>query len=194
MIDPSTIRQFAQIVIRGVTAGRTVEIDGLGSFYPDTVWGFRFEAATAPKVFIAYVSEDAAEALKIFTALEAAGFNPWIDSQKLLAGQNWPRAIESAIESCDFFIACFSENSVNKRGGFQAEIRYALDCARRMPLDQIFVLPIRLNPFRVPRAVNREVHQVDLFPDWDRGLHKVIDSMRSEAARRNTGRPTASRK
>jgi hypothetical protein len=184
VIDPLAIRQLAQIVIRGVTAGRTVEIDGLGSFHPDRLLGFRFEAALAPKVFIAHVSEDAPAARRIYDALANAGFSPWLDKKKLLAGQNWPRAIESAIETSDFFLACFSENSVNKRGGFQAEIRYALDCARRMPLDQIFVVPVRLNGCRVPRAVNRELHQVDLFPDWNRGMETVVSAIANEAAKR----------
>jgi len=38
-------------------------------------------------------------------------------------------------------------------GGFQAEIRYALDCARRIPLDEIFVVPVRLDACRVPRSI-----------------------------------------
>jgi len=57
-----------------------------------------------------------------------------MDTRKLVPGQNWPRAIETAIENSDLFIACFSTNSVRKKGGFQAEIRYALDCARQIPL------------------------------------------------------------
>ena len=69
-----------------------------------------------------------------------------MDERKLLPGQNWPRAIESAIETSDFFLACYSANSVNKKGGFQAEIRYALDCARQIPLEEIFIVPVRLNP------------------------------------------------
>jgi hypothetical protein len=33
--------------------------------------------------------------------LEAARFNAWMDVRKLLPGQNWPRAIESAGENSD---------------------------------------------------------------------------------------------
>ena len=57
-----------------------------------------------------------------------------------------------------------------KRGGFQAEIRYALDCARQLPLDQIFVVPVRLDVCAVPRAIQREYQYVDLAPDWERGV------------------------
>jgi len=184
--EPSfSIEQLvAQIVLHGVAAGKTVEIDGLGAFHPDPTRGLRFEPHSLPKVFIAHVQEDSAAASRIYDALETAGFTPWMDLRKLLPGQNWPRAIESAIETSDFFVACFSENSVNKWGGFQAEIRYALDCARRMPLYEIFIIPLRLNACRLPRSIQRELHQVDLFPDWNRGIRQVVAMIRGTAAKR----------
>ena len=61
MIDKSTeavARQLAQIVVRGLAAGHAVEIDGLGVFHPDAEKGCRFEASTAPRVFIAHAKED----------------------------------------------------------------------------------------------------------------------------------------
>ena len=97
--------------------------------------------APGPQVFIAYVKEDEDEAGLLCDALHAAGFSPWIGHAQALPGQNWPRAIETAIETSDFFVPCFSHRSVSKWGGFQAEVRYALDCARRMPLDEIFSCP-----------------------------------------------------
>lgn len=188
MVDGSSTeqlaQQLAQIVIRGLAAGNVVEIDGLGVFYPDSARGCRFEPRTVSPVFIAYVREDAGMAERIYDALGAAGFAPWMDSRKLLPGQNWPRAIETAIENSEFFVACFSENSVNKRGGFQAEIRYALDCARSMPLDEIFIVPVRLDGCRVPRSIQREFEYVDLFPDWPRGIRRIVAAMRRELERR----------
>jgi hypothetical protein len=179
-------QQLAQIVIRGLAAGNAVEIDGLGIFHPDSERGCRFEPSTVPRVFIAYAKEDAGPAERLYAALEATGFMPWMDSRKLLPGQNWPRAIESAIENSDFFVACFSEASVNKKGGFQAEIRYALDCARRMPLDEIFLVPVRLNACRVPRSIQREFQYVDLFPDWPRGIRRMLTTMKRELERRGS--------
>jgi hypothetical protein len=169
------------VVVRCLAAGKAVEIDGLGVFYPDRELGVRFEASTAPQVFLAYGKEDQAAVEELYDALEAAGFNPWMDVRKLLPGQNWPRAIESAIETADFFVACFSTNSVNRRGGFQAEIRYALDCARRAPLDEVFVVPVRLDACRVPRTIQRELQYLDLFPDRARGMRRLATMMRREA-------------
>ena len=184
MIDRSSAEQVAQAVIVGLAAGQPVEIDGLGIFYPDAVRGFRFEPHAPPQVFVAYVREDMEAASRLYDELAAAGFGPWMDARKLAPGQNWPRAIESAIEASDFFVACFSTRSVNKRGGFQAEIRYALDCARRVPLDEIFLVPVRLDDCRVPRSIQREWQYIDLFPDWPRGVRKMAGMMRRELQRR----------
>jgi hypothetical protein len=181
MIDDLSAEHLAQVVIGGLAAGQSVEIDGLGVFYPDPARGFRFEPRTLARVFVAYVREDLAVAEKLYGDLALAGFSPWMDLVKLLPGQNWPRAIEAAIESSGFFIACFSENSANKRGGFQAEIRYALDCARRIPLDEIFIIPVRLDDCRVPRSIQRELHYIDLFPDWPRGIRRLTGILRREA-------------
>ena len=174
------LEQLAQVVIRGLAEGQPVEIEHLGVFYPDADRGFRFEPRLAPHVFLAYVTEDAGPAGRLYDALEAEGFRPWMDVRDLLPGQNWPRAIERAIECSDFFVPCFSGKSVNKWGGFQAEIRYALDCARRVPLDHIFMVPIRLDDCRVPRPIQKEFQYIDLFPDWPRGLCRLLRMMRRE--------------
>jgi hypothetical protein len=77
---------------------------------------------------------------------------------------------------------------VRKKGGFQAEIRYALACAREVPLDEIFMVPVRLDGCRVPRAIQREYQYVDLFPDWTRGLRRLLTTIRKEVERRGRGR------
>jgi hypothetical protein len=182
--ESSALEQFTSVVVNGLAAGKAVEIDGLGVFYPDAESWFRFEPCTRPQVFIAYAKEDAALAGRLYREIEALGFRPWMDTFKLLPGQNWPRAIESAIEVSDFFVACFSRTSARKRGGFQAEIRYALECARRAPLDEIFIVPIRLDAIPVPRAIQREIQYLDLFPDWEQGVAKLAATLRNEWLRR----------
>lgn len=176
--------QVARIVRQCLTEGASVEIDGLGTFLPDPRRGFRFLPRNSPKVFVAYVQEDAAAAGRICDGLAGCGFEPWLDRRKLLPGQNWPRSIEEAIETSDFFLACFSPNSVRKKGGFQAEIRYALDCMQRIPLDEIFLIPVRLEACPVPRRIQRELHYIDLFPDWERGFRRTVAAMRRQLSHR----------
>jgi hypothetical protein len=182
----SPLEQFTAIVVNGLADGKAVEVDGLGVFYPDSESLFRFEPCTRPRVFIAYAKEDATLARRLYDEFETQGFRPWMDTRKLLPGQNWPRAIEAAIEISDFFVACFSRTSANKRGGFQAEIRYALDCARHAPLDEIFMVPVRLEPCRVPRSIQREIQYVDLYPDWEAGIARLAGALQAEWRRRNS--------
>jgi hypothetical protein len=164
--------------------GKTVVIDGLGAFRPHAR-GYRFVARSAPSVFLAYVQEDACAVEQLCDELEMQGFDPWIDRRKLLPGQNWPRSIEDAIEATDFVIACFSRNSVSKKGGFQAEIRYALDCARRVPLDDVFLIPVRLDVCCVPSSIRRETQYIDLFPDFERGVRRIVAIVTRQLKRRS---------
>lgn len=169
-----TFEELARLIQRWLRRSQAVEIDGLGIFARNDSGHISFCGSNQPRIFIAYAAEDAPSAEQIFHALCARGFAAWLDRRKLLPGQNWPRRIEDAIASSDFFIACFSKHSIRKRGGFQAEIRYALACANRVPLDDVFIIPVRLDDCRVPARIQRETQYVDLFPDWPAGLQRVF--------------------
>jgi hypothetical protein len=175
----SSIDKVASAVREALGRGAAVDIDGLGSFRKNGK-GYRFHPTGMPRVFIAYVEEDAAKAARIFDALARAGFDPWMDKRKLLPGQNWPRAIRNALETSDFVACCFSHHSLHKRGGFQAEIRYALESARRLPLGDVFLLPVRLEECPIPVEIAREMQYVDLFPGWDYGIGRLVEAIRHQ--------------
>ena len=177
-----SIEKVAGIVRDALGRGATVDIDGLGSFCKIGK-RYRFQASDRPRVFVAYAHEDATQAARIFDTLLAAGFDPWMDERKLLPGQNWARAIRNALETSNFVVCCFSRNSIYKRGGFQAEIRYALEAARRLPLDEVYLLPVRFDSCPVPADVAREMQYVDLFPDWKGGMNRVIEAIRRQIRR-----------
>jgi len=180
----TTIEHVARIVRRSLETGASVEIDGLGCFRARRDGSFEFRPQTRPQVFIAYVEEDYAAALRLSQDLRARGYDPWLDKKRLIPGQNWPRAIAQAIDVSDFFVPCFSPRSVCKKGQFQAELRYALDCASRIPLDEVYFIPVRIEECSVPVRICRELQYVDLFPDWDRGLQRVLDAMDAQRLRR----------
>ena len=105
-----------------------------------------------------------------------------MDKDKLIPGQNWPRAIRRAIEISDAFVACFSVRSGSKRGPFQSELRWALHCAQRMPLEEAFVVPVRFEACAVPRQIQERVQYVDLFPDWEAGVKRVMRAVRKSGS------------
>ena len=114
--NASITRRIARIVRHALEHGDSVEIDGLGTFLPGKQRGFRFVAPIQARVFIAYVEEDLRLAKKLDRAFARNGFRPWLDKKKLMPGQNWPRAIETAIQTSDYFVACFSRRSAAQRG------------------------------------------------------------------------------
>ncbi len=185
---PATLsRQLARIVRQCLAEGARVEIDGLGSFERGPRRRIQFTPAHRPRVFLAYAAEDLDTVLKLHDALAHHGFDPWLDRKKLLAGQNWPRAIESAIESSDYFLACFSRRSVRKRGTFQTELRFALECASRVPQDDIFVIPLRLDNCELPASMTRRLQYLNLFPNFDSGIRRLVRALRHQESRRARG-------
>lgn len=182
--DAALSRRVARIVRQALEAGTHVEIDGLGTFLPGQKQGFRFVAQSKPRVFLAYVEEDLELVSKLYEAFERQSFRPWLDKKKLMPGQNWPRAIEAAIHASDFFVACFSQRATVKRGSFHSELRYALTCAEKIPLDEIFFIPIRLDECIVPARISKRIQYVDLFPDWTTGVSRVVSVMRHQGQNR----------
>ena len=173
-------RRFAGILRQTLLDGGHVEVEGLGRFEPGKNEGFQFFSETKARVFIAYVEEDQAPASRLYDALAAHGFQPWMDKRKLLPGQNWPRAIEAAIQTSDFFIACFSKRAVCKRGSFHSELRFALECAAQVPLDEIFLIPVRLENCVLPARISGQTQYVDLFPNWGAGIRRIRRVMREQ--------------
>lgn len=174
----------ALIVKQCIKDGDAVNLRGIGTFEEDDLENLRFIADSAPSVFIAYVQENSEMALRLHDDLAAAGLRPWIDERRLLPGQNWPRAIQRAIEGSDFFVGCFSGTAVRKRGQFPHELRLALKCADQMPLDDRFILPVRLDDCEIPRRIDSAIQHVDLFPDWDRGVDSLVRSVWAEFGKR----------
>ena len=177
-------RALVKLIDSYLRDGASIEIDGLGHFRLSPSNQITFESNGRSPIFLAYAYEDRARAKRLSAALRKAGFEPWLDEEKLLPGQNWPRAIERAIDLCDFFIACFSRRSVSKRGHFQRELAYALDAATRVPLDEIYFIPIRLDDCALPVDIARRVQHVDLFPDWEHGTRELIHAMWHQTAAR----------
>lgn len=169
----SSMRHLTQVLKECLENNGYVDIEGLGLFYRREDGQLFFTPQKAPRVFLAYVQEDLRHAQKLCHDLRRLGIDPWLDRERLVPGQNWPRAIEAAIEVADFFVPLFSRRSVVKRSQFQCELRYALDCATRQPLDQPFVMPVRLNECRVPATIAGTFQYKDLFPDWDAAVAEL---------------------
>lgn len=130
-----------------------------------------------PKVFLSYAREDRDRVEQIYDSLKAEGFNPWIDTRNIRAGEKWSSVIGEAIRSADFMLLFLSHNSVSKRGYVQTELRAALSILAELPENAIFLIPVRLDESEPPAPL-QHIQFVDLFEEsgWERLLRSLSGS------------------
>ena len=183
MSDTVRGKVLTELITRCLREGTPIEIDGLGKFELDDD-EVVFQPNNRIRVFLAYAEEDRATVKHLYDELQKAGFEPWMDIAKLMPGQNWPRAIQQAIDVTDFILVNFSHRSVGKRGHFQCELRHALEVAERMPLGEIFLVPVRLSECDVPNEIARTTQYIDLFPDYEAGFKALTNMMTAQILKR----------
>jgi len=111
---------------------------------------------TKSKVFLSYARPDQPIVTDIYRFLDQHGCDPWMDTEKLLPGQDWEYEVEVAIEGSSAFVACLSKNSVNRIGYAQTELKTALKYFDRFPEGKIFLIPVRLDDCEVPRSLRAQ--------------------------------------
>jgi hypothetical protein len=119
------------------------------------------------KVFLAHSNRDKAAVREIFSLLKIDGFQPWLDEESLVPGQQWELEVKNAVLNSDVFVVFLSKNSVSRKGYFNKEIAYALDIAEQNPEGTIFIVPIQLDECIVPERLGH-LHRLRLpFSDSD---------------------------
>lgn len=113
-------------------------------------------------IFLCYASEDREKVRAVYEQLQKNGFNPWMDKEDLLPGENWRSEIPRVIRESDFILIFFSKTSVGKRGYVQTEFNLALDVLTEIPDGHIFVIPVRLDDCEIPSRFEA-IHHCDLF-------------------------------
>lgn len=128
------------------------------------------------RLFLSYARNDHDKVEKLYQDLTDVGFKPWMDTKDILPGEEWRKALNKAISKAHFFLACLSNNSVNKRGVIQDEIKAALETWRQKLEDDIYLIPVRLEKCEVPESLAR-FQWVDLFEPW--GLERLIRALKA---------------
>jgi hypothetical protein len=107
------------------------------------------------RVFLCHSSTDKPAVRALYKRLRVDGFDPWLDEENLLPGQDWEHEITTAVRSSGAVIVCLSHGSITKEGFVQKEIRHALDAADEKPEGTIFIIPLRLEECDVPGRLRR---------------------------------------
>lgn len=131
------------------------------------------------RIFLSYARADKEAVGELYRKLREAGFDPWMDVENILPGESWEVGIKKAIRSSDFFLACLSPRSVNRRGVLQKEIKRALDRLEEMIESDIYLIPARLEDSAIPDELSH-LQCVDLFkPEaWDKLLQAIREGVK----------------
>lgn len=130
------------------------------------------------RVFLCHSSADKPKVIELYHRLRKEGFDPWLDKENLLPGQDWQEEIPKAVHTSDVVLVCLSRDSVNKAGYIQKEIKYALDTADEQPEGKIYIIPLKLEECDVPNRLSKW-QWVNFFED--RGYEKLIGSLKLRA-------------
>ena len=113
-------------------------------------------------IFLIYAHGDKETVRKLHQRIARDGINAWMDAQNLQPGQDWQHEIRRAILKSDLILVCLS-HAFNKQPGYRhEELKIALEKAKLLDEDKIFIIPVRLEECDMPESL-RPLHRVDLF-------------------------------
>lgn len=130
------------------------------------------------RVFLCHAKDDKSAIRELQKQLLAQNIDPWLDEDKLLAGQEWELEIAEAVRNSDAVIVCLSKKSIPKAGYVQKEIRYALDVADQQPEGAVFLIPLKLETCDVPQRL-RSKQWLDYFKAG--GFTQLLNALQHRA-------------
>src|SRR5262249_8606476 len=97
-----------------------------------------------------------------------------MDVRNILPGETHSQSINRAIHESEFFLAILSKNSIDKGGNAQREVKKALEVWESKAENDIYLIPIRLEPCELPENLS-SFYPANLFePD---GLQNLLKSL-----------------
>ncbi|MCP4346187.1 MAG: toll/interleukin-1 receptor domain-containing protein [Desulfobacterales bacterium] len=128
------------------------------------------------KIFLCYAEIDKEDVEKLYEKLSEEGFVPWMEAE-MLPGQIRGFEINRAIQDSDLFLACLTNNSINKEGRVHSELKDALDIHRRKVEGDIYIIPVLLENCNVPHNL-KEIKPVYYYKKG--GWIKLIKSIQEK--------------
>lgn len=129
------------------------------------------------KIFISYAHADSMAATRIADALKEAELNVWIDAANIKPGTNWVRTIDEALTNAGYLLALLSKAALQSQW-VQHEWTAVLT-SQMSSTNGGVVIPLRLEPVDPP-TILRSIQFIDLFPNFDIGLHQLLEFFLSE--------------
>jgi HEAT repeat protein len=149
-----------------------------------------------PHVFVSYVRNNKRKAQRLCNDLAKYGVEVWLDRNNISPGVDWHQAIQRAIQSGGFFIACFSRqyeqrSKRREKTYMNEELILAIEELRQRSTDQSWFIPVKLNECEIPDfsigagKTLRDLQYVEFYKDWDNGIRQVLSVVDPNSAKLN---------
>ncbi len=125
------------------------------------------------KIFLGYPSEHESTAWEIYNFLTSAGHNVWFDKMSLIAGTDWNKERDKGQREAELVVHLCSDAILKRAGVVNREIRQTLRLVEDQPLGSLYVIPIRLEPIKMPVELTR-FQYFDFGDDWKERLSESV--------------------
>jgi len=144
------------------------------------------------QVFISYRTEDRDVASQVREVLESNNVDVWIDNLELSGGDDWNRAIETAIRECMLFVPVITPGALSEdESFFRREWKLAAERCKSMSEGRPFIVPVCCGDVPSPQLadVPAEFKAKQWTPyrdasDRDRLAREVVNAVRAVRSRR----------
>ena len=131
------------------------------------------------KIFLGYPSEHLEIASKVYEYLLSCGDEVWFDKKSLIPGTDWDRERDLGQREAELVIHLCSKSMLSRPGVVNREIRRTLQLVEDQPLGALYVIPIRLEPIKLPVELTR-FQYFDFGEDWKERLREGVEKRRTQ--------------
>lgn len=121
---------------------------------------------------MSYASPDRDRVTPYFDRLESRGFDVWMDYRRLKAGQNWDFEIRRALEKAAIIVVFISNNSVDRRGYIQREIKLALHKLEEKLTEDIYIIPVLLDE---DTKIPHQIESIHCVKTWESDSYASVE-------------------
>lgn len=131
------------------------------------------------KIFLGYPSEHEKAAWEVYDFLKSKGDDVWFDKVSLTAGSEWDQERDKGQREAELVIHLCSEAILNRTGVVNREIRQTLRLVEDQPLGSLYVIPVRLEPIKMPVELTR-FQYFDFGNGWQERLAEAVEKRRTQ--------------
>ena len=134
--------------------------------------------SSSNRVFIIHAHEDADKAKVVADWLRDEGFEPWLDTERILAGQQWKEGITKGLEESGAALLLVTSNLDTSKGSTSEELRRAMAELRSRDPHLSPVIPVLFQGADMPPTM-RDFHAAPFRDEAGRanirnGLRRVL--------------------